>query len=218
MKSIFLAALTLASLSAAIDLRLENDVETTAVSIPSEEPIQEALLSEHQPVVVVEEDNSVVLESEAAESYCGVCVPHVDKVLAGDALVDIYQTDIDKLLPIMIDGGECGTGTVFSTCIQIPDIAYATPEAIAFYLANIQYTIAPSKFLTSPSTTTATLYQIRNGVEDVLQQQRATVWRDTITGLFAFNTIREVLDGDKFEVRLHVDAGSWILIEAEARS
>ena len=166
MKSIFLAVLTLASLSAAIDLRLENDDELATVSIPSEEPIQEAPLSE-QPAVV-EEDNSVVLESEAAESYCGACVPHVDKVLAGDALVDIYQTDIDKLLPIMIDGGECGTGTVFSTCIQIPDIAYATPEAIAFYLANIQFTIAPSKFLIAPSTTTASLVWIRNGREYVL--------------------------------------------------
>ena len=68
----------------------------------------------------------------------------------------------------MIDGGAAGTGTVFRTCIQIPDVDYATPEALAFYLATIQYTIAPDKFLVAPSTTTATLYQIRDGREILL--------------------------------------------------
>ena len=87
MKSFFLAALTLASLSSAIDLRLENEDETVAVSLPSEEPIQEALLSDPN---TVDEDNSEVLGSEAAESYYGTYVPPVNKVLAGDALVDIY--------------------------------------------------------------------------------------------------------------------------------
>ena len=130
-QSFYLALFYFASFSAAIDLRLENDTQTE-VSIPSEDPIQ-TLLSEEQPHV--DEDNSVVLVSETAESFYGTYVPPVDKVLFGDALVDKYQTHIETLSDINVEGGN--EATVFSTCIRVPDIEYGSPAAIALYVANI---------------------------------------------------------------------------------
>ena len=62
-------------------------------------------------------------------------MPPVDKVLFGDALVDIYQTDIATLADINVEGES--EVTVFSSCLRIPDIEYGSPAAIALYVSTI---------------------------------------------------------------------------------